>query len=252
MVTVAITRKPGRNFAQGITSSDLGPPDYSLMLEQHRAYVATLQKLGIEVIVLEALDDFPDAYFVEDTAIVTEETAIITRPGAASRRGEEDAILPVLRRFRNVERILPPATLEGGDVLRIENNFFVGISERTNQEGAEQLTRILGAQGKSCTAVPLLQGLHLKSSVNYVGKDTLLVTEDFATHPVFEGYQKFVLDRGEVYAANTLLVNDHLITPTGFPSTRKKLNTLGLPVIELEVSEARKMDGGLTCMSLRL
>jgi dimethylargininase len=233
MFTIAITRMPGRNFTQGITSSDLGPPDYTRMLDQHAAYVDTLQDLGLEVIVLEALGSFPDAYFVEDTAIVIPEAAIITNPGAPSRKGEEDVIEPVLAQFRKIKRIYPPATVEGGDVLMVRNHFFVGISQRTNQEGAAQLGQILQAYGNTWTAVPLPTGLHLKSSVNYVGMNTLLVTEEFARLPVFEGYQKIVLEKGKEYAANTLLVNDHLITPTGFPSTRKKLMTLGIPIIEL-------------------
>jgi dimethylargininase len=251
MFTVAITRKPGRNFSQGITSSNLGPPDYALMLEQHTAYVETLRDLGLKVAVLEALDDFPDAYFVEDVAIVTPEVAIITNPGAPSRRGEEDTIEPVLAQFRKTARIYPPAMVEGGDVLMVGDHFFIGISERTNREGVKQLSQILESHGKTWTAMPLPTGLHLKSSVNSIGKNTLLLTEEFASLPTFESFQKIILDGGEEYAANTLLVNDCLITPKGFPLTLRKLMTLEVPIIELEVSEARKMDGGLTCMSLR-
>jgi len=251
MFTHAITRKPGGNFAQGITSSKLGAPDYSLMLEQHAGYVDTLERLGLEVVVLDPLRDFPDAYFIEDTAIVTPEIAIITNPGAASRKGEEDSVEDILEQYRKTVRILPPGTVEGGDVLMIGRHFFIGLSERTNQEGAVQLGRILENQGYTWTSVPLPEGLHLKSSVNYVGKNTVLVTEQFAKLNIFKDYQKFALDKEEEYAANTLLLNDHLIIPKGFPSTRKKLETLGLPMVELDISEARKMDGGLTCMSLR-
>ena len=251
MFTHAITRKPGSNFAQGITNSKLGAPDYSLMLEQHAGYVDTLERLGLEVVVLDPLRDFPDAYFIEDTAIVTPEIAIITNPGAASRKGEEDSVEDILGQYRKTVRILPPGTVEGGDFLMIGRHFFIGLSERTNQEGAVQLGRILENQGYTWTSVPLPEGLHLKSGVNYVGKNTVLVTGQFANLNIFKYYQKFVLDKEEEYAANTLLLNDHLIMPKGFPSTRKKLETLGLPMIELDISEARKMDGGLTCMSLR-
>ena len=251
MFTHAIVRKPGKNFHQGITMSNLGPPSYRRMLKQHTMYVEILKSLGLEVVVLEALSDFPDAYFVEDTAVVTPHIAVITNPGAASRKGEEDSIEPILAKYCKTVRIQPPATLEGGDVLMAGTHFFIGLSERTNEEGAEQLGCILGQYGNTWTAVPLAAGLHLKSSVNYVGNNTLLITEEFAHLAAFQGYEMIILNREEEYAANTLLVNQHLIIPKGFLSFRKKLIPLGLPIHELEVSEARKMDGGLTCMSLR-
>jgi len=251
MFTLAITRRPGKNFAQGITTSKLGVPDYPLMLKQHTAYVETLRNLGLEVTVLDALDNFPDAYFVEDTAIVTPELAIITNPGAPARRGEEISIKSCLKQYRKIIHIQPPGTLEGGDVLMIGKTIFIGLSERTNQDGAAQLGHILESQGYIWTNIFLPEGLHLKSSVNYVGKDTVLITEKFFPLPVFQKYNKIVIEKEEDYATNTLLVNDHLITPKGFPSTRMKLSALGFPVIELEISEAQKMDGGLTCMSLR-
>lgn len=249
--THAITRKPGENFAQGITTSNLGAPDYVRILEQHQAYVQALKSVGIEVIVLEPLPGYPDAYFVEDTAVVTPEIAVITNPGAKARQGEEATIEPVLAEYRETARIQPPGTVDGGDVLMVGKHFFIGISERTNREGTGQLGRILERFGYSWTGVPVGAGLHLKSSLNYVGKDTLLVSEAFNQLHHLEGFDKIVVDRGEEYAANTLLVNDHLIVPRDFPGTRKKLTALGLAIIELEVSEARRMDGGLTCMSLR-
>ncbi len=251
MYTMAITRKPGRNFAQGITSSRLGTPDYDMMIDQHLVYIETLRSLGLQVIVLEALDAFPDAYFVEDTAIVTPEVAVITRPGAISRRGEEAAIEPVLAQYRRIEHITPPATLEGGDVLVIGRWCFIGISQRTNREGAAQLGQILEGYGYTWVEIPLQEGLHLKSGVNCVGKNTLLVTKEFDKLPMFKDFKKIVINKDEEYAANTLLVNECLITPKGFHTTREKLSELGFPIFELEMSEVRKMDGGLTCMSLR-
>ncbi len=249
--THAITRKPGPDFALGITTSDLGEPDYARMLVQHAAYVETLRALGLDVTVLDPLAGYPDAYFVEDPAVVTPDLAVITHPGAVPRRGEPDAIAPVLARFLRTARIQPPATLEGGDVLIVEKRVFVGISERTNRAGAEQLGSLLAPFGYTLTAIPVAAGLHFKSSVNYAGKNTLLVTEDFAALPELDEYARIIVDAGEAYAANTLWINDALITPSGFPRLRKKLDALGLPVIELDVSEAQKMDGGLTCMSLR-
>jgi dimethylargininase len=247
----AIVRRPGENFAQGLTTSRLGTPSYELMIKQHDAYIKTLRALGLEVIVLDPQPDYPDAYFVEDTAVVTPDAAIITNPGAETRRGEEDTIEPVLARYRITLRIGAPGTLDGGDVLMVGTHFFVGISERTNKEGAEQLGSILAEFGNTWTAIPVEASLHLKSSVTYVGKNTLLLTKEFEDHHEFKGYDRVVLDPAEEYAGNSLLINDCLIMPKGFPGTRKRLEALGLEVIELDMSEVRKMDGGLTCLSLR-
>jgi dimethylargininase len=249
--THAIVRRPGENFAHGLTTSHLGRPSYELMLRQHDAYIRTLQSLDLEVIVLDRLPNYPDAYFVEDTAVITPDAAVITNPGARSRQGEEETIEPALARYRDTLRIQAPGTLDGGDVLMVGTHFFVGISERTNQEGAEQLGHILEETGNTWTAIPVEAGLHLKSSVSYVGQNTLLVTKGFADPDKFKGYDRIVLDTNEEDAANILLINDYIIMPKGFGGTRKKLESLSLKVIELDVSEARKMDGGLTCMSLR-
>jgi dimethylargininase len=251
MFTHAITRKPGKNFARGITTSDLETPNYKLMVKQHGAYIQALKSLGLEVIVLDPEPDFPDAYFVEDTAVVTPDVAVITNPGAEDRKGEEDTIEPLLSKHRKTICIQPPGTLDGGDVLMVDTHFFIGISERSNMEGAEQLGRILEKYGNTWAAVPVNSGLHLKSCVNFVGNKTLLITEDVADLNEFKGFYKIILNKEEEPAANTLLINDCLIIPKGFPDTRNKLETLGLDIIELDVSEARKMDGGLTCMSIR-
>jgi len=247
----AITRKPGEDFAHGITTAGLGVPNYGRMLEQHQSYIEALQSLGLEVEVLEPLPGYPDAYFVEDAAVVFPEIAIITNPGAKARVDEAAAIKSVLKKFRNIATIKYNGTLDGGDIMQIEKNIYIGLSERTNAEGAAQFGAILEKHGYRWTPVPLPGGLHLKSSVNYIGRDTLMITDDFVDHDLFQAFDKILVDRDEEYAANTLLVNDCLITPKGFPSTRAKLETLGMPVIELDVSEAQKMDGGLSCMSLR-
>lgn len=248
----AIVRKPGEDFARGITTSDLGSPDYKLMLKQHRDYVNTLKSLDITIIPLNPLRNYPDAYFLEDTAVNTQDGIVLTNPGADSRRGEIVDIEPVLAGFDRVLRINAPGTLDGGDVLSTGSHFFIGISRRTNRAGAEQLGRILEDQGNTWTPVPVERCLHLKSSVNYIGNNTLIITREFADRHEFKGYDKIILETAESYAANTLLVNDSLIMPTGFPRTREMLEKTGLDIIELDVSEARKMDGGLTCMSIRL
>ena len=247
----AITRVPAQTFARGLTTAKLGPPNYASVLKQHSAYINALESIGLNVIELEPLHDYPDAHFVEDTAVVTPDMAIITKPGAPSRQGEEKSIAAVLEPYRQIESIQDPGKLDGGDVLMIDNHFLIGLSERTNQQGADQFSRILEKYNKTHTAVAVGAGLHFKSSVNYVGKNTVIVTPDFAEHQALKAYDRIVVDPDECYAANTLWVNDHLLVPTGFPNTKTKLELLGMPIIELDVSEMQKMDGGLTCLSIR-
>ncbi len=252
MFSHAITRKPAPNFGKGITTAvNAEPPDYEKMLAQHCAYVETLKKLGLAVTVLDPEPDYPDAHFVEDTAVVTPDVAVITRPGADARRGEIATIAPVLADFREIRCIEAPGTLDGGDVLMIGKHFLIGISDRTNPAGAQQLGRILEDYGNTWSAVPLASGLHLKSSLNWVGKNFMLVTRDFANLEPIAGYERIIVEPDEEYAANILPVNDVLIMPAGFPKTRKQLEKTGLEIIELDTSECRKMDGALTCLSLR-
>jgi dimethylargininase len=252
MFTHAIARKPGPNFSQGITTAvNTGAPRYEILVSQHEQYIATLKAIGLSVVLLDALPDHPDAYFVEDTAVVTADVAVITNPGAIARKGEEDTIAPVLAQYRQIEKIRPPGSVDGGDVLQVGRHFFIGVSERTNHEGASQLSRILTRYGYTCAVVSVGEGLHFKSSVNYVGKNTLLITEDFVDNDQLEGYDTIVVIRDESYAANSLFVNDHLLVPKGYPDTLSKLEALGFDIIELDTSEVRKMDGGLTCMSIR-
>lgn len=252
MLNRAIVRRPGPDFAAGITTAGLGEPDLSRMLAQHAAYANALRALGLEVELLEPLAGFPDAYFVEDVAVVVPELAVVTRPGALSRRGEADAIGPVLARHRPLARLEEPATLDGGDVLIAGRNVFIGLSARTNEEGATQLARLLEPHGYRARTVPVRSGLHLKSSVSWLGDETLLIGERLAGRPEFRAFRRLVVEPAEEAACNTLLLNGTLLTPGGFAKTRRQLEGTGLPVVELDVSEARKMDGGLTCMSLRL
>ena len=250
-IKYAITRKPGENFSQGLTTADPGSSDYQLILKQHTTYIETLQAIGLKTIELEAQPDYPDAHFVEDTAVVTPEVAIITNPGATSRQGEEESIAEILAPYRRLEYIRAPGTLDGGDVLMVGDHFFIGISERTNSEGAQQLSNILEKYTKTQSMIPVGAGLHFKSSVNYVAQNALIVTRDFADHEALKAYEKIVVNREEEYAANVLRVNDYLLVPRGFPDTKTKLSALDLKIIELDVSEMQKMDGGLTCLSLR-
>jgi dimethylargininase len=238
-------------MAAGITTADLGAPEPAAARKQFAAYVKALTGCGLALTVLGPLDGHPDAHFVEDTAVVLPERAVITNPGAPSRQGEVNTIAAALAPFRETVAIRPPGTLDGGDVLMVGGHFFIGLSDRTNPDGAAQLRDILAGHGYTATLVPVADGLHFKSSVNLVADGTLLTTRAFADHPAFGGYRRIVLPAGEAYAANTLLVNDRLIMPAGFPETRRLLQALNKPIIELDTSEFRKMDGGLTCLSLR-
>ena len=248
MYTKAIVRRPGRNFAEGITIANLGKPDFEKALEQHSAYCDALTGCGLELLVLEADERYPDGCFVEDTAIVTGETAVITRPGAASRMGEEAEISEILSEFRKIETIKLPGTLDGGDVLRVEDHFFIGISGRTNSDGAMQLSAILSKYGYTASEIEVGSGLHLKSGVAYLGKGNFISVEGFSK---IAGPSVIIIsDQEENYSANCVKVNDCLLIPKGFPKSKNKIIKLGYYIIELDMSEFRKMDGGLTCLSL--
>jgi dimethylargininase len=246
----AIVRRPGRDLGEGITAAGLGPPSFELACRQHDAYVEALRDAGLAVEVLDALPGYPDAYFVEDVAVILDDVAVISRPGAEARRGEIEAIEPTLAARRPTVRIEPPGILDGGDVLLVGRRAFIGISERTNRAGAEQLGALLTRRGYRWSAIPLIAGLHLKSSVNAVDEDGLLVTEGFPVAP-FAGFRLLEVPASESYAANSLRINELVLMPQGFPRTRHLLESIGAEVRELDVSEPRKMDGGLTCMSLR-
>jgi dimethylargininase len=250
--TTAVCRRPGPDLGAGLTTSGLGAPDFALACEQFDLYVAALEGLGLEMIVLEALEGYPDAHFVEDTAVLTTDMSVITNPGAPARRGERPSIAQVLGSQGQHDRIRAPGTLDGGDVLMIDNHFLIGISDRTNPEGARQLGDILDSFGYTWQTVPVGAGLHFKSSVNQVAENVLLVTDAFADCQELSRYRLIQVPEGEEYAANTLYINGRLIMPTGYPGTRSLLETLDLPIIELNTSEFRKMDGGLTCLSLRI
>jgi len=248
MHSKAIVRRPGRNFANGITTTNLGKPVYEKALEQHAAYCDALKRCGVELIILEADERYPDGCFVEDTAIVNGKVAVITHPGAASRRGEEVEIARVISGYRKTETIAFPGTLEGGDILKVENHYFIGLSGRTNKEGADQLAAILSKYGFTSSEIKVEAGLHLKSDIAYLGKGNFISTPAFSK--MIYPANTIILDQDESYSANCLLVNDILLIPKGFPESKTKIADLGYNIIELEMSEFRKMDGGLTCLSL--
>jgi len=248
----ALVKKPCADFSKGITISQLGKPDYNLTLKQHTNYCETLKKLGQRLITLEPDNKFPDSTFIEDTAVITETCAVITRLGARSRRGEEEQVKKALSEYKPIETIKHPGTVDGGDILRINNHFYIGVSRRTNKDGAEQLKSILKKYGYTTSTIPVKKVLHLKTGITYIGNKTLLSLEEFANMEDFKRFNIIKVDEKESYAANSLLINGRLLMPKGFPRTKEKVRKLGYEIIELDMSEFQKMDGGLTCLSLRL
>lgn len=252
MFTQVIVKKPGKSYVNGLTTSDLGKPDFNRAIKQHEQYVEALKKCGVKAIELEADEQFPDSTFVEDTAIVTEKCAIITNPGAESRNGEIIEMNEVLAEiYETLEFIQSPGTLDGGDVLQVENHFYIGISDRTNETGAAQLKEILKKYGYEATIVPLEHFFHLKTGIAYLGNGDLVVAGEFINHELFKGFNQITVAEDEEYAANCIRVNDYVIIPKGFNKTKQKIMDAGYSVIELDMSEFEKQDGGLSCLSLR-
>ncbi len=251
----AIVRIPGENFDQGLTSADLGAPAYPRALAQHAAYCRALQACGLALTVLEADPRFPDSTFVEDTAVLAGGCAVLTYPGAASRQGEVQAIRQALSAFYpRFDTITPPGALDGGDICEADGHFFIGVSERTNEAGARQLAEFLAGEGYTSSfiqvsGIPHL--LHLKSGIAYLGDGNLVAVDAFAGLDELEGYHLIRVEEQENYAANCVRINAHVLIAAGYPHLRQALESLGYPLIALEMSEFEKMDGGLSCLSLR-
>jgi dimethylargininase len=255
LFTNAIVRFPGRNFAAGLTTVHLGTPSSERVLEQHQRYCRALLECGLAVTTLDADLRFPDSTFVEDTAILTPRGAILTRPGAASREGEVDAIRSaILNFFPSTLTIEAPGTVDGGDICEAENHFFIGLSHRTNQEGARQLAAHLASLGYTSSMVnvrPMTTILHLKSGISYIGCNTLVVMEEMTANPQFRDFELIRVCAEESYAANCVCVNDRVLVANGFPRLTAELRARGFSPLALEMSEFQKMDGGLSCLSLR-
>jgi dimethylargininase len=253
--TRAIVKEPCASFASGLTTVDLGKPDLEVVLRQHRAYCEALESCGIELIRLESDDEYPDSTFVEDTALLTDRGAVLTRPGDASRLGEVESIAPVVRKnFRQVYSIEEPGTVDAGDVCEAGEHFFIGISRRTNEHGARQLAGLLNSFGYSSSLIDirgLSNILHLKSGMAYLSGKRLVVIEALRNEPEFSGYDLICLNSNEEYAANCLSLNGRILIASGFRSVKRELELLGYPTICLDMSEFQKMDGGLSCLSLR-
>ncbi|MCW9049780.1 MAG: arginine deiminase family protein [Deltaproteobacteria bacterium] len=248
----AIVRRPGRSIVNGLSMTASGTPVYEKALEQHAQYVKALGYCGLEVKVLDCLEGYPDATFVEDVAILTPDCAIITAPGAPSRRGEVEAIKPVLNPYYScIECIHTPGTLEGGDLMQVGNHLYIGLSQRTNEAGARQLTAILEKYGITASTVPVVNFLHLKTAVTYVGQNHLMVAEGFALPEELQSFKAFQVPIAELPAANCILINDKIMMSAGFPRTQEQLGLIGTEIVAVDISEFAKIDGGLTCLSLR-
>jgi dimethylargininase len=255
-IAQAIVRAPASNFAAGIASATGGgDPDVTVALEQHERYCEMLRSCGLGLTRLAADAGHPDSTFIEDTAVLTAEAAIITRPGATSRRGEIAAALESLRRhFDTIWEIKAPGTLDGGDVCEVDGGFIIGMSGRTNAEGARQLAALLKELGHTSVTVDIRASkalLHLKTGLSYLGDGVFIVSSDGLLDDALKGYDLIRVAPAEAYAANCIRLNDHVLIAAGYPQLLGTLAARGYRVAALAMSEFRKMDGGLSCLSLR-
>ena len=249
----AIVRRPGHSLINGITSApELGKPDYGLAKKQHDAYIDALKSCAVEVTVLDADEKFPDSCFVEDVAVCTKKFVVITNPGASSRKGEEKEIIEIIKKYyNNIEYIKEPGTLEGGDVMMVKDHFYIGLSKRTNREGAEQLIKALEKYGMSGSIVEISEMLHLKNGLAYLEDNVLLVTGEYINNLEFKKFNKILIDEEEIYSTNCIRVNDYVLVPASYPKTKEKIKNAGFKIIVVDISEYRKVNGGLSCLSLR-
>jgi dimethylargininase len=251
----ALVRPPGSNFTDGLTTARLGLPDLEQALAQHAAYCEALEGCGLSLTRLEPDPGHPDSTFVEDTAVLTPGRAVLTRPGAPSRLGEVAPIRPPLaRHFTEFRTISAPGTLDGGDVCEADGHFLIGISHRTNEAGARELAAFLAEEGRTSAFIDIrdMQGiLHLKSGIAWVGDNRIAAIESLAGHPALREYEIIPVDPAEAYAANCIRVNDRVLIAAGHPRFESALRRLLYDVVPLEMSEFEKMDGGLSCLSLR-
>lgn len=255
--TRAIVCPPADSYPGGLTTAGLGVPDLGDARLQHAAYVAALGAAGVQVTTLPADSGHPDSTFVEDTAIVTAQGAILCRPGAPSRAGEVLGMRVALEQMLGepLVAIIEPGTVDGGDICQAGSHFFIGLSDRTNEAGADQVARWLDRIGYSSSTVTLPDDrtlLHLKSGLVWLGDRQLVAVPSFASHPALSAYDVLSVPVEEMYAANCVRVNETVLVPAGYPRITTALAAMGHQVVSLEMSEFRKMDGGLSCLSIRV
>jgi dimethylargininase len=251
--THAIAREPAASSVDGLRAVDTGAPDLARFRAHHADYVAALCEAGAEVTVLRPLEEFPDSVFVEDTALCLPEGAVVLRPGAPSRLGEAAAMAPTLRRFYDeVRQIEGPGFIEGGDVLVTEREILVGRSARTDAEGVAELGRAVADWGYRVRELSTPPGvLHFKTDCALLDEETILATSRLAASGCFRGYRLVMVAAGEEAAANAVRFNDLVLAPAGFPRTAEALARAGYEVRQVPNSEAAKLDGGMSCLSLR-
>lgn len=252
----AIVRKPSKSMIDGISTAMFaeGRPSYERALVQHENYVRALEDLGLDVLVLDALEEYPDSCFVEDPAVLMDECAIITNSPKESRNGEREEILAPIEKYYDKDEIFfieGPGSMEGGDVMLVDGHFFVGQSDRTNREGFAQFREIVEGFGYTASPVEVTEGLHLKDFAIYLEKGNMLVSEKMAEVDDFKKYNKFIVPEEELYAINSLYINGTVLVPVGNPKTQGHIEDLGYPVRPIDTSEFKKIDGSLTCLSLR-
>lgn len=250
----AIVRRPASSVVDGLRAEDRGAPDFGRMLEDHAAYVAALRDAGAEIIELPPLEAFPDALFVEDAALCLPQGAILMRPGAPSRLGEVDHMAPVLAGlFETVRRIAAPARIEGGDILFTGREVLVGRSARTDAAGVAALREIVGPWGWPLREVETPPGvLHFKTDCSLLDPETVLATARLAETGCFDGYRVLHTPEGEEAAANAIRFNGVVVMAAGFPRTADMLERAGYAIREIPNAECAKLDGGMSCLSLRL
>jgi len=247
----AITRQVSPAITRcELTHLERQPIDLPTAVTQHHLYEQALLEMGVELISLPAEEDLPDSVFVEDTALVLDELAVLTRPGADSRKAEVAGIAKVLSHYRELDAIQPPGTLDGGDILQAGRMIFIGISTRSNPEAIQQMQTILRPFGYQVRGITVNGCLHLKSAVTLLDEDTLLINPSWADPLEFKGFKLIQVDPGESYAANILRVGDQLLYQPCFPKTARKLEAAGYPLSLVDASELGKAEGALTCCSL--
>ncbi|WP_308917886.1 dimethylarginine dimethylaminohydrolase family protein [Jannaschia sp. LMIT008] len=250
--TRAIVRRPADSAVDGLRAEDIGTPDLGAMRADHAAYVAALEETGASVTVLPPLPAYPDAQFVEDTALCLPQGAVLMRPSAPSRAGEVATIEPVLRDHYETVVPLTRGRIEGGDVLVSAREVLVGLSARTDTVGVAALRAVTEGWGHSVREVRTPAGvLHLKTDCGLLADDTVLATERLAASGCFDGYRVLRVPAGEEAAANCIRFNDVVIMPAGFPRTAEMLDREGFAIVPIGNAECAKLDGGMSCLSLR-
>ena len=250
---IAITRAISKSIVNcELTHLERTPIDLQIARSQHQQYETALRSIGCQVISLPEMPDLPDSVFVEDTAVILDEVAIITNPGAVSRKPEIDSIVGVLQKYRKLILIEPPATVDGGDVLVVGKTIYVGISTRSNFEAVEQMQNSLKEFGYQVKEVEVRGCLHLKTAVTLVSKNTVLINPNWVDKNIFGEMNFIEIDEAEPFAANGLLIGEKLIYPTSFPKTAQILSKYGIDLVLVEADELAKAEGAVTCCSLIL